>query len=558
MSAAMFAVVVAAAAIAIAQSWRGWLDPIIDTGRDLYIPEQMRHGVGLYRDIVYYYPPLTPFLLALVTAVTGSAITAYIGIGIAVAALTTAAVWFAARVTGGAIAGFSAALLFVACSIAGRSTWGTNYFFPYSHASTLATLFFCAAVAFFCDHLYGSYRRPSLFAALTFALAASWTKAEFAVFATAIILLVFAAHRLRVRWLLAYAGIGVASIGAVSLAFAGYPAGRHWFFDNVAPASLLRSPYLRDFYREVTGAAHWPVLTGRAIVGAIVLAAIVALLAAADRAPKPSTRILCFAIAAAAATMLLADDRFFRAWTVLQLVLIPFALRRPREPLLILLASSLCTTSRVFFNIVPVWYGFVFVVPLYVLISYVFFEWLPSRGVYTRRTAPAMLVLVAVIALQSLGSAHLTYGRKTHPIETDRGVIYDAVAGRAEAIETLRREAPALGIHSLVVLPEGLALNYVLRIPTPIAYYTFTPPEAADPVIESRILDEFESKKPEWLAFVPRSVTEFGATEFGVDYDQRLMAYIRANYAEVRTIRNPGFVIRLMKRVAKTANVQPR
>lgn len=547
-SAALMGVVVAAAAVAILQSWRGWLDPIIDTGRDLYIPEQMRHGITLYRDIAYYYPPLTPYLLALVTAITGSSIAAYIGIGMAIAALTIAALWFAARVTGGPLTAFSAALLFATCSIAGRSTWGTNYFFPYSHAATLATLFFVAFVAFLCDFLFGRRQPYLLGIALAFAFAASWTKAEYAVFTAALILVAFAAHRLRPVWLAAYVGIALASVALTSFLLRGYPEGRHWFFDNVAPSTLLRSPYLRDFYREVTGVAHWPALTGRSIAGALILVAIVALLAAAERTPQRSKRVLCFVIAAVAASLLLFDDRFFRAWTVLQVALIPFALRRPREPLLILLAASLCTTSRVFFNIVPVWYGFVFVVPLYVLLSYALFAWLPDMGVYSRATARALLVLVIVIALQSLGSAHLTYGRKTHPIATDRGIIFDALASRADAIETLRRDASRLGIRSLVVMPEGLALNYVLRIPTPIAYYTFTPPEAADPAAEARILAEFESKRPEWIAFVPRAVTEFGAKQFGVDYDRRLMAYIRRHYAAAETIRGSGFSIELLRR----------
>ena len=32
------------AAVAFIQSYQRWLDPIIDTGRDLYIPEQLVHG----------------------------------------------------------------------------------------------------------------------------------------------------------------------------------------------------------------------------------------------------------------------------------------------------------------------------------------------------------------------------------------------------------------------------------------------------------------------------------------------------------------------------------
>jgi len=54
------------AVVALAQSWNGWLDPIIDTGRDLYVSEQLAHGAKLYRDLRYQYPPLAPYLLAAV------------------------------------------------------------------------------------------------------------------------------------------------------------------------------------------------------------------------------------------------------------------------------------------------------------------------------------------------------------------------------------------------------------------------------------------------------------------------------------------------------------
>jgi hypothetical protein len=42
--AVILTIVVAIAVVALAQSWNRWLDPIVDAGRDLYIPEQLRHG----------------------------------------------------------------------------------------------------------------------------------------------------------------------------------------------------------------------------------------------------------------------------------------------------------------------------------------------------------------------------------------------------------------------------------------------------------------------------------------------------------------------------------
>jgi len=62
------AILVLTLAFVIVRANHRSLDPIIDTGRDLYIPEQIRHGVKLYSDILYYYPPVAPYLLATVTA----------------------------------------------------------------------------------------------------------------------------------------------------------------------------------------------------------------------------------------------------------------------------------------------------------------------------------------------------------------------------------------------------------------------------------------------------------------------------------------------------------
>ncbi|HUP46581.1 MAG TPA: hypothetical protein VM779_13830, partial [Thermoanaerobaculia bacterium] len=66
-------------------AWDSSLDPITDTGRDFYIPEQIRDGAKLYRDILYFYPPLTPYLLAAITAVIGNDLTSYQVIGTVIA-----------------------------------------------------------------------------------------------------------------------------------------------------------------------------------------------------------------------------------------------------------------------------------------------------------------------------------------------------------------------------------------------------------------------------------------------------------------------------------------
>ena len=46
-------------------SWRKWSDPIIDVGRELYVPWQITQGRVLYRDIASLFGPLSPYVNAL-------------------------------------------------------------------------------------------------------------------------------------------------------------------------------------------------------------------------------------------------------------------------------------------------------------------------------------------------------------------------------------------------------------------------------------------------------------------------------------------------------------
>lgn len=522
--AAFIAIPLVVAAVAIAQSWNGWLDPIVDTGRDLYIPEQIRHGAKLYRDFAYYYPPLTPYLLAAITALTGSSLAAYTAIGAATAFATIVVLYVLGTVVGGRYGGVCASGLFAACSIAGRSTWGTNYIFPYAHAATIGMFFFIAFVTSLAIYVYVSRTRAWILAALACALAGAWTKVEYAAFTAVVLVFAVIVHRIEWRWVLTFAAAAAASLGVVALIFRD----TRWFTDNIAPQSLLGSPYLRSFYRAVSGVDDWPRLLMRSAIAAAILV-VFAVMARQRRA------LFVIGAMVAAVALLAYEDGFFRAWTILQLALIPYAMRRPRDPLTLVLIASLCTTSRVFFNIVPVWYGFVFLVPLYVLAACVLLRFTPAR---------LAVSLLAAVGVLSLIAAHDAYARKTVVTTTDRGAFKDSLPDRAAAIKALQ----GLPMRSFVVVPEGLTLNYLLRAQVPIRYHTFTPPEAADPGMETRILEEFELKRPEWVLIVPRPVGEFGARGFGMDYGQRFATYLRARYAAEQRVGGPEFSIFVLRR----------
>lgn len=543
--AAWIVAVLAVAAFMLFRANGRALDPIIDTGRDLYIPEQIREGVKLYRDILYYYPPLTPYLLALITAVTGSSLAAYTGIGAAIALATAASIYAIGRVVASPAAAGSAALLFAGCSIYSISGRTSNYLFPYAHAATLAMLFLLAGAAFLLVWAYADRRARWLAPGLLFLLAASWTKLEYVVFAGLLLIVVAVVHRMSIRWLAAYVAVGIASVIAVDRFFSDAPQGHHWLFDNVLASALLKGASARNFYRQVSGFdAIGPNLFA-AFAGALAIGGIVVAIRVSDRWQWRGAAIVTAIVTTAIA--ILAGTIFFRGWAIAQLILLPFALRRPREPLLILLTLSLCASSRVFLRMTPEWYGFVFLVPAYILIAYTLIEWLPLRGLYSQRAARLAVVPLFVIAAQVVIAENWLLARRTFPVRSDRGVFYDANGGRAAILDAFIERMRVIHPRSLVVVPEGLTLNYLTRIRTPLSFHTFTPVEAAGPEIEAQIIEDLTAHPPEYIAVVSRAVTDFGYRGFGLDYDRKLAAVINQRYTVYERWRLPSFELILLR-----------
>ncbi len=109
------------------QSYEKWLNPIIDTGRDLQIPGELLKGKKLYRDILYFYPPLTPYLLSLIQRFLGNSLQIYTVIGVTVSAVIVTAIYIAIRLLVHSTAAGLASLLFVTLNFTGDSEY--NFIF---------------------------------------------------------------------------------------------------------------------------------------------------------------------------------------------------------------------------------------------------------------------------------------------------------------------------------------------------------------------------------------------------------------------------------------------
>lgn len=117
-------------------SWSRWIEPYVDSGRELMVPWRLSRGEALYRDVRFYYGPLAPLLAAGADTLAGRSLPARIALAAAIALAHIEALRrLAARFLSPGLAGLAAALS-VALFFFLRP--GGCHLFPYSLATSIA------------------------------------------------------------------------------------------------------------------------------------------------------------------------------------------------------------------------------------------------------------------------------------------------------------------------------------------------------------------------------------------------------------------------------------
>jgi hypothetical protein len=82
---------------------------------------------------------------------------------------------------------------------------------------------------------------------------------------------------------------------------------------------------------------------------------------------------------------------------------------------------------------------------------------------------------------------------------------------------------------TLLVMPEGVMVNYLTRRINPTRHVNFMPPELAI-FGEEQILADLKANRPDFVALVHRDSSEYKLPMFGTDFGVSLLAWVRANY----------------------------
>ncbi len=553
-----------------AQSYEKWGDLIIDLGHNFYLPGRLLAGDLLYRDILYNFGPITPYVLAAMVWLFGNALITFEVVGLLIGIAVLIALFKSGQLLGGRASAFSSALLFLVFSFFACSTWGCNFVLPYSFAATLSTAFSCWSMYFLLMYLYHGGLSRNWWLGVACMFAAIFTKIEFGTAILGVYILASLFHRLPLSKLVSVLFIGIVLFCLFVVLFSSRGGHGHSLFaENIG--RFMGNEEAGSFYSLVSGfnASGRNTVIQLVSLGKIVVLMLLGIVAgrAGDWYPARKTQMTIVrgvaAISFIALIFLWGETTLFSAVPLTALFVLGYSLiYKQKSPLLLLSAFVLFSSLRILFNYSPEWYGFYLAVPSYLFLSFFLGQRLLDRDCFLRWFAISLGCLLVVVMARYETEMWRNYGAMTSVLHTPKGDMRDFPTGRAEAIgaflEHMLRNKPPRGATA-VVFPEGVSLNYFADLENPTSYYSFIPPEIGSSAEERRMVRELQMKSPDYVIIVDRDVREFGHWGFGIDYAFAIMEWIRENYANEDEFRGPlgsSWKLKLYRKIMPKGKLQ--
>ncbi|MSR64301.1 MAG: hypothetical protein EXS18_00785 [Verrucomicrobiae bacterium] len=562
-------------------SWKRWVNPIVDCGREMYVPWQINEGKMLYRDLFFMYGPFVPYWHALLFKVCGTHLNVLYGVGLALVAVQAGLVFVIARRLLTTSLALLAAILFLS-QFAFRPGLG-NLVFPYSfnanYACTLnlialwLVLRHSAAAATVRDRRPAQYAeetgahrplpQPLLWAGICVGLSLL-CKQEIGIAGLAFLLIyavVSTCHsRSAIRDCAMSLGIAV-GLPLLGYGFFASQIGmRTLLLDYLWPREILGQ--MKFFEQHVVGTLFAPRAVlyqlGRSLTTVVALTVI---LCGAWAASRYVHRVAGFLWIVLITFLLIASDcadPFFRflehnhlyAGNLIFLLIGLIAAFRSRatpnargSTLLWISLFALFSTWRapLFAGISA--YSSFFMAASVVVFLWVWTEWIPRLWaviditVWQRHATTAFTVLCL---LQVGRNVAISRTQMTYALKTPRGELYAHrdIGPVLDELKTFIREKTQAG-EPLLLFPEETSLYFLCDRRSPSKYYQFAPALIVNVGEEQRLIQEADDAKVRFVTVSNRATAEYGRPYFGIDYYPHIREWLLAHFHLVKTIGNP-------------------
>jgi hypothetical protein len=549
-----------------AVSWNRWIEPYVDTGRELMVPWRLAQGERLYADVQFHHGPLAPWLGAAIDRVAGRSIPARTALAAALALLTLAALDRIARVL------LSPRRAALATSVAVATAFFVRpggWMFPFSFDCAIAVAALTWAVVLI-EHAAARWDGAAGFCLL----AATLARVEMGLAGIVLVAVHVLLGRREPLRLLRLAFFPLAA-AAAAYAVASFGIPRERLVADGWLRVLDPPPAYRNVYRAYAGLDRLPLRIAELALCACVLALAAALVclaaAAASRRKGAAARPAASVLVEAATIAILAGAAALSLWPPASLaatlsLLPPLVRAIPpviaaaaawRLVLVALRRSPAGPLARV--PDAVLWLGGLFATRILLAAGYggpygAFFLPLPLIlgvsglfGVADRLARPIgaalprlTLAALSVFLLARIAATAQFYrGPGWSLVATPAGPVRlpEPVAGATrEALADLSRRMPAGG--SLAGFPEAGFFAYVLGLRTPFPSEQFFP-DHVDAAGEERTIALLRSRPPEMLLYANVLAVGEGQRAFGTDYLRRLDAAAREDSTTV-AIYGPG------------------
>ncbi|HYB54371.1 MAG TPA: glycosyltransferase family 39 protein [Thermoanaerobaculia bacterium] len=517
-----------------------WSDPLIDSGREWIVPDALARGALLYRDVVYWFGPFTPYFQAGFFRLFGSSFSSLVAAGLVTTAACAAALYLSLR----RVTGRREAALW--CSLAVPAL----FFMPHAGGSILGMGYrMWQAAAFALLAVSAAVPARGRVGVLVFsgALAAlsGLCRTEWGIAAACAVLLAVARSR-------GERGAVPRTVAALSGFVLVFGAVLGSFLVAAGPRAVLEDGHVllghlpdetREFLVAFSGIRDWrrglAELAYSAALWAGVILVVEMLSLRAEARRRGVLRVAaCFAVLAAAA--LLGGAAGAIAWSAAPFVsatAMVVGLQRHRGPRGAALAAfgflGVALSYRRLFHIgdsayvgPPLLFAFVCAAGLLRL------RLARVASSHERRRLRAALAGVVALAVAAAFAARLRHyvSWEGDPIAGTAGLLTarPEIARDIEAVSATVRQRTSPG-SGLAVFPEGELLNYLSGRRNPARYRLYLPGYVTDDN-EPAVLAELEKVRPAAVVVWLRPTGEYGRGLFGVDYGKRLRAWIDREY----------------------------
>lgn len=553
---------------AIVLWWRGWGDPQVDFGRDIYVAWRVAAGDVLYTDIYHLPGPFSVHWNAAVLRLGAGVSGIYLSNLLWLTALAGLLAYLFRRAYSAAAGYLAVATLLVSFAFLDPlPIRNYNYIAPYAHELTHGLVLMLAAVAA-ALHWYRTGRVRFMAGASLLAGLAAMTKLEVMIPAVAsmaaVLGLAFVRRHAIPRPTFARAMLTTALLPLPAAAFATFLYSR----GGSAAANGILIQFLAARQDEIRGLQFYQDIAGLSDIGAslsgigisVIFWCCVVMAAAGSSRMNPGPRATAVSVGFVSAVALIVA--LHPAFAMQSMRGVPVILagllvlqfragfstagdnRHAGNPLqadeklvLTLTALMLSAKMALAFNITH--YGFVLALPATITVVIVLLLELPryfdgkaggkpSRAGSYRLVAGACLTLILLVPARN--GLDRQFFRPSVMIGEGQDAVRVAAARVAGMVQlTAWLEEPARSGATFAVLPEGAMLNYWLRSPSPTPFITLMPPEVFA-ATESAVLDAFVSNWPDYIAVVGKDLREYGLSEDFRDAYPLLGRWIRDNY----------------------------